>query len=100
VAENKIRDDEDLENKFVIPGGWIGVCMVLAPVVGISLFLVSIVGWESLVMSVAMLVGMWILKGLDVLYGYLMKRRKNTVEELHKTKKDEMERGAMDFASP
>ena len=59
-------DDEDLSNKFIIPGGWFGVAIVCIPLTAICIFLCIVEGWLSLVISVALITGMFILKGIDL----------------------------------
>ncbi|OHT08032.1 putative Amino acid permease [Tritrichomonas foetus] len=63
---------EDLSDKFVIPGGWIGVTIVLVPITAVSIFLCVVSGWMSLVISVAMVVAMFILKGIEIGVYYLI----------------------------
>lgn len=84
--EERIPDKDDLKDKFVIPGGWIGVTITLVPIVACSIFLCVVCGWESLLISCAMVVGMWILKGIDYgvrkLHRYCKRRRaRNRREE-------------------
>ena len=65
--ENPTDDDiEDLSDKFVIPGGWIGVAVVCIPLSAISIFLCVVEGWMSLVISLAMVAGMFLLKGIEI----------------------------------
>lgn len=59
-------DIEDLSNKFVVPGGWFGVALVCVPITGLSLFLCVEEGWESLVITIAMVIVMFILKGIEI----------------------------------
>ena len=78
-VDDHIPDKDDLKDKFVIPGGWIGVTITLVPIVACSIFLCVVCGWQSLLISCAMVVGMWILKGIDYgirkLHRYCKRRR-------------------------
>lgn len=64
--EHADDDDFDLSDKFVIPGGWIGVTVVCIPLTAICIFLCVVQGWMSLVISLAMIVAMWLLKGIEI----------------------------------
>lgn len=64
--DNENDDYEDLTNKFVVPGGWWGVAIVCIPLTAISIFLCVVEGWESLLISIAMVVAMFILKGIEI----------------------------------
>jgi amino acid transporter len=55
----------DGEDKFLVGGGWIGVGLVSVPVVLISGLLCVLQGWESLVVSAALVIGMYILNLID-----------------------------------
>ena len=67
IEDFEIDDDyNDLSNKFVIPGGWFGVAVVCVPLVAISIFLCVVQGWMSIVISIAMIVGMFLLKGIEI----------------------------------
>lgn len=61
-------DDEinDLSDKFIIPGGWVGVVIVCLPLAAICIFLCVVEGWESLVISIAMVAAMFLLKGIEI----------------------------------
>ena len=63
---NENNDIEDLSDKFIIPGGWAGVVIVCVPITAISIFLCVVAGWMSLVISVAMVAGMFLLKGIEI----------------------------------
>lgn len=66
LPEDDAEAEEDLSNKFIIPGGWVGVACVCVPLVGISIFLFTQEGWESLVISIAMIIALFILKGIEI----------------------------------
>lgn len=59
-------DYNDLSNKFIIPGGWFGVAIVCIPLIAISIFLCVVQGWMSLVISIAMVIAMFLLKGIEI----------------------------------
>jgi hypothetical protein len=89
---DELNLENELKDKFVIPGGWWGVVIVLTPIVGISVFLISITGWKSIVISIAMVAGAWVLKGLDWGVHMLMnKRRKKHVQKEESEKEKEVE---------
>jgi amino acid transporter len=64
--EIKMVTEEELKDKFVIPGGWVGVVITLLPVCAISCFLIVVSGWLSIGLSFAMLAGMWAIKYLEI----------------------------------
>lgn len=60
------EEKEDLSDKFIVPGGWFGVVAVCLPLTAISIFLCFVEGWESLVISAAMVAGMFLIKGIEI----------------------------------
>ena len=64
--DDEDEDYLDLSNKFIIPWGWVGVTIVCVPLIAISIFLCVVQGWLSLVISLAMIVGMFLLKGIEI----------------------------------
>lgn len=60
------ENSEDLSDKFIVPGGWWGVAIVCIPLVAISIFLCVVEGWLPLVISVALVAGMFLLKGIEI----------------------------------
>ncbi|OHT09268.1 hypothetical protein TRFO_21932 [Tritrichomonas foetus] len=68
--EDMLDDEEDISDKFIVPGGWWGVAIVTIPITGVSIFLCVVEGWFSLVISLAMIVGLYLLKGIEI--GILM----------------------------
>ena len=64
-AESKDVINEDLSDKFIVPGGWFGVAVVCVPITAISIFLCVVAGWMSLVISAAMVAGMFLLKAIE-----------------------------------
>ena len=77
--DNRIEEEEDLSNKFVVPWGWWGVALTCIPICAISIFLIYTEGWQSIVISVACVIALFILKGIEigVLYLISLCRRKN-----------------------
>lgn len=68
----------DPNDKFLIPGGWFGVVLVSVPIIACAIFLTVVAGWVAALISIAMLVGMWILKGIDNGIRYLIQRRRRS----------------------
>jgi hypothetical protein len=52
--------------KFIIGGGWPVACLVLLGLFGSSGLLCYASGWMSLVVSVGLVIGMFVLKGLEI----------------------------------
>ena len=72
ISKNEKKDSsesgdefEDLKDKFVVPGGWTGVAFVCVPITAISVFMCVVAGWMSLVISIAMIAGMFLLKAIE-----------------------------------
>ncbi|KAK8837532.1 hypothetical protein M9Y10_036531 [Tritrichomonas musculus] len=82
-AESKDVINEDLSDKFIVPGGWLGVAVVCVPITAISIFLCVVAGWMSLVISAAMVAGMFLLKAIERGTKMLVSKceRKNVKEE-------------------
>jgi amino acid transporter len=54
------------DQAFVLPWGWVGVALVVVPLVGVSGYLIYDTGWSAVVIMIAMLAGMSLLKGAEV----------------------------------
>jgi amino acid transporter len=61
-----VKDQELIvEDKFIIAGGWFGVLLVAIPVFIISALLCALQDGESIVVSVLLVIGMYLLWGMD-----------------------------------
>jgi amino acid transporter len=69
VAEREeLLGEEELENKFTIPGGWFGAGLVCFALAGISLTLLVFSGWGALGGACMLVAGMYCLKGMELLW--------------------------------
>jgi hypothetical protein len=66
ALQEALLPEENLNNKFIIPGGWpVGIlaCVSLA---AIAVTVLVFSGWTSIVGALGLLAGMWALKGLEI----------------------------------
>ena len=68
--------NKDLENRFIICGGWFGVVLTVVPLASVSVFMCVTSGWKAFLVSLAFIAGMFVLKGIDVGIRYLVSRCK------------------------
>lgn len=80
-----IRDDDNLQQAeeqnvidnesqgFVIPGKIVGIILVVVPITAISIYLIVISGWMSILFSFGLIAGMFLLQGLYLFVKWLMK---------------------------
>lgn len=94
-----IDDEEDLKDKFIVPGGWWGVAFTCIPLAAISMFLVVVCGWLSIVISIAMVVGMFLLKGIEIAVVYGIHRVQSNSRKRHLEYSNRSERSASTQAS-
>jgi hypothetical protein len=60
------KDEElEVEDKFLVGGGWIGTALVVVPIFIVSTLLCVLEGWGVLLVSLALVAGMFILDGSD-----------------------------------
>jgi hypothetical protein len=54
------------DDKFVIGGGWVGAAFALTGLFGASGLLCYVSGWRPMVAAVVLVVGMFVLKGIEI----------------------------------
>lgn len=63
-SSDLLQEDEDMSTKFIIPGGWIGVVLVVTPIFLPCIFLFLVIEIESIIICTALIAGMFLLKGM------------------------------------
>jgi amino acid transporter len=58
--------EENLEKKFVIPGGWPVAIVTCVAISAVSIALLVFSGWVATLGAVALVVGMFVIKGIEV----------------------------------
>lgn len=86
IPEEGLRSN-DMDKKFTICGGWFGVALTVTPLAALSVFMCVSSGWQSFLVSLAFIAGMFLLKGIELLIRYIIavkcrcKRRRRSDSE-------------------
>ncbi|OHT00368.1 hypothetical protein TRFO_33022 [Tritrichomonas foetus] len=75
--QNQVIEDEineSLDKKFIVPGGYFGVALVVVPLLACSVFMAVASGWQSFLICIAIVAALFLLKGIEIVILWLLKK--------------------------
>ena len=64
IEEENVSNNNISNNGFIVPGGVFGVILIVVPITAISIYLIIISGWFSILVSFGLILCMFVLQGL------------------------------------